>query len=252
MKARYMSEHGVFEAPPDVNTKIWRYMDFTKFVSLLDKESLFFIRSDCLNDPFEGTYPLKNIQDPQLRSVDSKDITENRKKMRKYTLVNCWHMNENESAAMWNIYTKNLNGIAIRSTFDRLRTSFSKSSDDTSESSDYTVYIGTVKYIDFLKERLPELNMLYPYVHKRDSFKHEHELRAVIMDWKREFQPEIRESTLEKGEYIKVDIHRLIERIFVSPNSERWYIDLVESLLDKKYGLSIKVETSCLSERPVW
>jgi len=224
-------------------------MDFIKFVSLLDRQSLFFIRSDCLNDPFEGTYPLKNIQDPQIRTVGSKEdskriITEHRKEMREYTLVNCWHMNEVESAAMWNIYNKNLNGIAIQSTFDRLRTSFSESSDDT-------VHIGIVKYIDFANESFSDLNTLYPYIHKRKSFEHERELRVVIMDWKRKYLPEIRESTLENGEYIEVDIHRLIERIFVSPNSERWYIDLVKSLLNK-YGLQIEVETSCLSERPVW
>lgn len=249
MKARYKSEHKVFEAPLDVNSKIWRYMDFIKFVSLLDRHSLFFIRSDCLNDPFEGTYPLKNIQEPQLRFVDSildpqRIITDPRKEIREYTLVNCWHMNEDESAAMWNIYNKNLYGIAIQSTFDRLRTSFS-------ESSDNTVLIGIVKYIDFKKERISELNTLYPYIHKRKSFEHERELRAVITDWKRKNLPEIRESTLENGEYIEVDIHRLIERIFVSPNSERWYIDLVKSLIHK-YGLKIEVETSCLSERPVW
>lgn len=247
MKARYMSEHKVFEAPPDVNTKIWRYMDFTKFVSLLDRHSLFFIRSDCINDPFEGTYPLKNIQDPQLMGVTEDDqrlVTEGRKQLRKYTLVNCWHMNEYESAAMWNIYNKGENGLAIQSTFDRLRTSFSGSSDNQ-------VHIGIIKYIDFVKERLSELNRLYPFVHKRKSFEHERELRAVIMDWKREYLPETRESTLENGEYIEVDIHRLIERIYVSPNSECWYIDLVRSILHK-YDLPIQVEPSCLSERPVW
>lgn len=36
-------------------TKVWRYMDFTKFVSLLDKRELWFTRADELNDPFEGT-----------------------------------------------------------------------------------------------------------------------------------------------------------------------------------------------------
>lgn len=245
MKARYMSAHKVFEAPPDVNTKIWRYMDFTKFVSLLDRSSLFFIRSDCLDDPFEGTYPLENIRNPQLMGATEnaqRQITEVRKQMREYALVNCWHMNEYESAAMWN--NKGPYGLAIQSTFDRLRNSFL-------ESSDIQVHIGVVKYIDFRKERFSELNTLYPFIHKRKSFEHEKELRAVIMDWKRKYLPEIRESTLEKGESVEVDIHRLIERIYVSPNSERWYIDLVRSILHK-YELPIQVEPSSLSERPVW
>ncbi len=145
---------------------------------------------------------------------------------------------------LWNIYNKGPNGMAIQSTFDRLRTSFS-------ESSDNHVYIGIVNYIDFRKEKISELNSLYPFIHKRKSFVYENELRAVIMDWKREYLPEISESTLEKGEYIEVDIHRLIEKIFVSPNSEGWYNELVRSVLHK-YGLAIDVEDSCLSERPVW
>lgn len=247
MIAKYMSTHKVFEAPPDVNTKIWRYMDFTKFVSLLDRRQLFFIRSDCLDDPFEGTYPLENIRNPQLKGATKnaqRQITEVRKQMREYVLVNCWHMNEYESASMWNIYNKGPNGIAIQSTFDRLRNSFS-------ESSDIQVHIGVVKYIDFRKECFSELNTLYPFIHKRKSFEHEKELRAVIIDWKRKYLPEIRESTLEKGEYVEVDIHRLIERIYVSPNSESWYIDLVRSILHK-YELPLQVEASSLSERPVW
>ena len=34
---------------------IWRFMDFTKFVSVLDKGSLFLCRADKLDDSFEGS-----------------------------------------------------------------------------------------------------------------------------------------------------------------------------------------------------
>jgi len=39
---------------PDINTKIWRYMDFTKFLSLLEKNAAFFCRADIIGDKFEG------------------------------------------------------------------------------------------------------------------------------------------------------------------------------------------------------
>lgn len=42
---------------PDEHTTIWRYMDFTKFVSLLDKKTLYFTRSDKFDDKFEGATP---------------------------------------------------------------------------------------------------------------------------------------------------------------------------------------------------
>lgn len=32
----------IFEPPECENAKIWRYMDLTKFLSILDKEALFF------------------------------------------------------------------------------------------------------------------------------------------------------------------------------------------------------------------
>ena len=49
--------HGEAKLPEDLDTKIWRYMDFTKFVSLLETRSLFFVRADSFTDPFEGTWP---------------------------------------------------------------------------------------------------------------------------------------------------------------------------------------------------
>ncbi len=48
-------EHHEFEEPDD-RTIIWRYVDFTKFVSYLDKNALFFVRSDKLFDRYEGKY----------------------------------------------------------------------------------------------------------------------------------------------------------------------------------------------------
>jgi hypothetical protein len=49
-------EHEVFDPPEDLDATIWRYVDFTKLVSLLDTKSLFFARADQLGDPFEGSY----------------------------------------------------------------------------------------------------------------------------------------------------------------------------------------------------
>ena len=48
-------EHSAFESPTDENAQIWRYLDFTKFVDLLDRRALFFARVDELTDQFEGS-----------------------------------------------------------------------------------------------------------------------------------------------------------------------------------------------------
>ena len=51
-----------FHDPPPSDAILWRYMDFTKFVALLEMRALFFARSDKLNDPFEGSLPKRNIE----------------------------------------------------------------------------------------------------------------------------------------------------------------------------------------------
>lgn len=111
-----MKEHPVFPKLENENVKIWRYIDFTKFVSLLDTQSLFFSRSDKLGDPFEGSTSranlklrpsiYKNIPETALKNMG--DSTE---KIRYHTFLNCWHMNEFESDAMWKLYAKEDTGL---------------------------------------------------------------------------------------------------------------------------------------------
>ena len=49
-------KHPTF-SEPDPNAIVWRYIDFPKLVSLLDKKALFFTKASKLFDPFEGTLP---------------------------------------------------------------------------------------------------------------------------------------------------------------------------------------------------
>jgi hypothetical protein len=54
----------VFEQPKDEAVKVWRYMDFTKLISLVDSRCLFFSRADKLGDLLMGggrERPLKEI-----------------------------------------------------------------------------------------------------------------------------------------------------------------------------------------------
>jgi hypothetical protein len=47
------AEHPVCETPKD-EVVLWRYMDFVKFIALLDSSELRFTRLDHLDDPREG------------------------------------------------------------------------------------------------------------------------------------------------------------------------------------------------------
>lgn len=53
--------HPCFAQPRDGKLRLWRYMNFAKFVSLISTRRLFFCRADLLDDPFEGSYSKINI-----------------------------------------------------------------------------------------------------------------------------------------------------------------------------------------------
>lgn len=84
-------------------------MDFTKFVSLLDSNALFFSRADHLSDAWEGAYTVDNLrQRPALiHAGEGETVAEMmngmsrfHRSLRHHTFVSCWHLNKVESAAM--------------------------------------------------------------------------------------------------------------------------------------------------------
>src|ERR1700730_7601931 len=54
-----ISEHPSFTHPSN-QTRLWRYMDLSKFVALIQTAKLHFARADTLGDPFEGSVPRLN------------------------------------------------------------------------------------------------------------------------------------------------------------------------------------------------
>jgi hypothetical protein len=253
---------------PGDNVTIWRYMDFTKFVSLLDKQALFFVRADKFGDPFEGSYPKASIERRNKELIEKGfnsliEFFSNRsKQLREYAVINCWHKNKYESAAMWKLYLKSNEGIAIKSTVRRLKTCI--------KNTVHHVNIASVNYIDFDKDwpdqilDLPtELLRIHQFLCKRRSFEHERELRAIVYsnplpnlrftkDQELETQDlNFRPSPFEDGLYIPVDLEMLIYEIYVAPSSPKWLHELVESVT-RKYGLKKKVCQSTLDEKPVY
>jgi hypothetical protein len=242
--------HPVFQAPSDQNVMIWRYMDFTKYVSLLESKGLFFARSDRLGDPFEGSFSKANIaRRPEVYN----DLSpENFNKMfdqvrratewyRYWTYMNCWHVNTHESAAMWRLYAYSNEAIAIQSTYARLCQVLPKGA-----------FVGLVQYIDYERDWLPEGNSYYPFVHKRKSFEHERELRAVIQDLPRSDRGiEIGKPNPQQGISVPISVSDLITQVSVAPTAADWFRGLVGKVTTR-YGYNFPVTRSSLDERPVY
>ncbi|MGE4290089.1 MAG: hypothetical protein AB7E36_15495 [Salinivirgaceae bacterium] len=144
-------------------------MDISKFIEVLDSNALFFTRADKLGDPFEGSYTRKNIEARNFVLSDNGLIPRPKyfpkdteaENWKRYYGINCWHMNEHESAAMWKLYLNSNEGIAIQSTYSRLKESLIDK---------YPIHLGLVKYIDYENDYFESGNHLLPFLHKRKSF----------------------------------------------------------------------------------
>ena len=55
-------QHPVFQASSNQNVPLWRYMDFTEYVWLLEYRALYFSRVDRFEDPLEGSLSAANLR----------------------------------------------------------------------------------------------------------------------------------------------------------------------------------------------
>lgn len=239
-------EHPAFNAPQS-DAVLWRYMDFTKFVSLLEKQALFFARADKLGDPFEGSVSkLNEILGPIIykdKISALRALARWTKESRRFTLINCWHENPHESEAMWRLYTGEKDGIAIKTDFNSFKMSFTCSED---------IYIGKVSYIDYNSHFIPESNAFFPYLHKRKSFEHEREIRAIEMTIPTNNQGiDTSQDICAIGKYYNVDLSTLIQTVIVAPFAPEWFLELVKSVTTR-YNFNFPVVKSTQADKPTW
>ena len=245
---------------PPRDTRIWRYTDLTKLLSLLDSKQLFFASILNMSDLYEGYIPVPNFEqyrdfrlyeqeyagvtDENVRCVYDWDVKWT-KETRKCVFVNCWHENEDESAAMWKLYLSNAEGVAIQSTVGRLIDAISEAPE--------SVGICKVEYVDYTTTP-PCDNLWQRAIHKRRSFSHEREVRAIHLknDHVEKMEGECVEAyKLLAGVPIAANVEALIENIYVAPTCPTWMKNTIQSAV-AKFGLNRSVCQSTLGEGPVW
>jgi len=247
-------KHGKLEISYPDSSAIWRYMNFEKFQNIIEDTSLFFCRADKLGEKWEGSLTKKMIEKfgmEEKKILSSNGNTYSLKEWHKLKelrshLINCWHVNSDESYEMWKTYaSKNDNisakSIAIQSTIGRLKNSFHKTIEN--------ILISEVKYVDYdtLEPENRFLNIGRPntlelFFLKRKEFKLEQELRAVINQAFAKHKSEI-------GINVKCNLNRLIVKIVLSPTSNEALLINVEKII-KRFGFKFKVIKSELSKNP--
>jgi hypothetical protein len=217
--------------PEDPDTIVWKYLDLSKFLDLLLSKKLFMSRSDKFEDQYEGTFSEPTYEEIRKIAENNPKFLNYYKSHREKIVISSWHINEYESFAMWQIFTKNNEGLAIQSTVKRLQEAL-KPERATEQ------FIGEVNYIDYKKEYIPFDDTFFPFVFKRKSFQYEREIR-IISD------VTSNNINVNDGVKIDVDINQLIEKIYIHPKSENWYKNLVIQLMEQ-LGFNFTIEKSDL------
>jgi hypothetical protein len=217
--------HPSFGRPKDPTVKVWRYMDRAKYESMLQTGSLYFQRADKFRDSLEGQFTKMNpgIEDQWIAhqianygfgaKPGSEDMlrAQYRRMLavphedRQETYVNCWHMSELESPAMWKEYTSDNEAVCIRTTFQILQ-----------ELLPDQCFLGGVRYIDYNNDFIDPSNSVNPIGHKHVSYKHEREIRAVI--WGKQNAAQFI-PVGEFGKSVPIKLDQLVEAIYVSTNA---------------------------------
>jgi len=300
--------HRIFQPAPSEESKLWRYMGLPTYLSLLQSRSLFFCNLQMMarSDPFEGMLPASRFVHRKWESIDDiperirerpqglpgegesdpaiglnklKDIAELRIRQaythRRSYFVNCWHLSEFESSAMWDIYSRRNEAIAILSSESRFRAAFADAHQD--------IMGGRITYGEYADEdfEIDESNALTPVLHKRNSYSYEQEYRLVYWDtsvvtkqiraqngffrWDGNIIPdttasgvmnvarsaeEIEDQPVTSGCSVSCDINALIGAIRVSPLAENWLLSVVEDA-SLKYGVDAPVVKSDLLSEPL-
>ena len=262
--------HPELKTPDHPDAKVWRYLDFTKFLSMLEDKSLYFCRLDVLanKDPYEGLYTNLNARGEEITYADlpeevwkNKGIEDEKtllmiqaaqkqtrpfiRQQRELSFVNSWCVSEHESAAMWPLYVQGSEGIAIRSTFNHLVESMK-------QYEEFEVFIGEINYMDYESEAIPPGQLLLPLMSKRKSFEHEKELRALIwtlQHGKNSHKDNKFASTI--GLSVRIDLNKLIDEVYVSPEAPQWFLNLVKAIL-KRYEIDKPVIQSDLLSSPLY
>lgn len=243
---------------PDRSTPLWRYMDFAKFVALLEHRAIYFARADRLGDKFEGATGIAERQPEweafylnffreairttpgatgsalKVEDVESQatellrqfEAIAEQDRLRSF--VSCWHANPGESEALWRLYCPPPTaGVAIRTDVTAMKQSLGD---------DPAIEMGRVQYVDFQKSFAGIHDRIF---WKRKSLSHEAEVRAVI-------QKSEPQNTL--GLQVSADLPKLIEAVVPSPFAAPWFVDLLKAAMDRFDVDAPVVRSELLSE----
>lgn len=223
-----------FKASDD--TPIFRYMDFSKFMDLLENKHLFFCNAQYFEDEYEGKIPEGFYKGWSKEARDGHEPLSEMINEYFKGYISCWNKGEVESYSLWKIYTNPNTGIAIKSTVGDLK----KALDN------HSIKMYKAEYVDFKEKEVDCEPPCYSRevanenglmitrdvveVYKDMPYAYENEIRAVYI------------TNIEKnGINFGINLSTLINEIYISPFASEWFDKLVHKIAKKEcYNISDK------------
>lgn len=245
----------------ELDTVVWRYLTFPKFIHLISYGALWFCRLQHLIDEFEGKLPHQSLAKMREKNEETKrkmqkhfPSAEHQRQIEEWpeknvsdgkslTAVNCWFIGDSESEFMWNEYVGSREGVAVKSTIRAVR--------DSVFLSRRVSFIGPVKYVDFDTYQMSTYEAAQAhhraFLKDRNKFSQECELRLSTMNIKTLacLDPIGRTYTKEDiagknmnnfdsaGLQIRVDLKSLFDTVVLHPESDPWFKNLIHHLVEK-------------------
>ena len=232
---------------PNDGAAIWRYMDLAKFLSLLEEKALYFAVPAQLEDTWEARVHSAdyNALVEAYGAAQADWLKAGAERVFSVAALNCWYHGEEESVAMWALYTQPAYGVAIRSNVGRLKKAL--------DASPEIVQLGLVQYRDLADKSTTPLDVqcvppLIFLFQKRRCYQHESELRAyTLVSFARTPTGERRPP--DRGVLVSVSLADLIESVRLGPKFPPWAQKLIKVAFER-VGIDPPIEPSSAFASP--
>ena len=250
--------------------EVWRYLSLGRLLDALEKKHLSLTLLDrySKDDPYETSVPRAVDQDDcqiiyqgmaefaseefgfaehESGSNDHErylSLKARRRALLRSAHASCWRSGS-ESEAMWRLYCRDGNGVAIRSTFQKLQDSIK----------DASTVVSAISYIDYKTDRFARHRDPYdPALHKRKAFEHEQEIRVLRFD-PEDFTRAGTDESYSAPEYVYIawNPEAVIEKIVVNPRCAAGYFEEVTRAIETlSKEIARTVHRSDLAEPAGW
>lgn len=209
----------VHHNPPPYFAKLWRYLPMRHFENLVIQRGLFLARADAFEDKLEGTLSIKNqtarghvySSDERLRNV-GQTLALEFKRMKSWTFVSCWRVDEDENLRSWVEYPKEPDAVAVQTNYleiSRIAACYPCAS---------------VEYVEHESTWIPEGNSVFPFFHKDKDHEWEKEFRIIDQRFptsgrKDDTSHDCSAEPSYRGRILRADLTKLIQQVVISPNA---------------------------------